>query len=453
MNAIGNSLPEGCPDDGPAAKSPPGFRRGASKLLGLAIVVCALGIAIAFRYSMIGVATVDTNTFIAWYEYIVERGYFAALNRDWRHNLPYHYLLAAGSVLAPRLGPLLTVKTISILFDFALAFFVYKCVALKFRDSPRGPVLGVSLPVWAGLATLLAPTVLLNSSTWGQWDAIYTTFLVACLYYLLAGRQAAAFIAFGMAISFKLQAVFFAPLLLWLLMPKLARQHTFSLPALVRSRDVLLMLLVPAVYLVTIIPPWLAGRSFFSLLATYAEQPFYYRELNKGAPNLYAWISNDLYAWWPLGMLAAPVAALLVAFFLYRRRATMTPELIALLATFSVLLMPYVLPKMHERFFFPADVIAIVLAFYRPRLWYVPVIVGGVSLCCYVPYLSEWAPTLPYLPAINERIAPSEWLWASALAMLGMIAALAWQLHLMLARLHKPARATMADAAATQWRP
>ena len=123
----------------------------------------------------------------------------------------------------------------------------------------------------------------------------------------------------------------------------------------------------------------------------------------------------------------------------------MTPELIALLATFSVLLMPYVLPKMHERFFFPADVIAIVLAFYRPRLWYVPVIVGGVSLCCYVPYLSNWAPTLPYLPAIDERMAPTEWLWASALAILGMIAALAWQLHLMLANQRRPGPGRLPD--------
>lgn len=445
MNAIDNNLLALSPHDGPAAKLSPDFHRGASRVLGLAIVIGALGIAIAFRYSVIGIATVDANTFVAWYEYIVERGYLAALNRDWRHNLPYYYLLAAGSVLAPGLGPLLTVKAISILFDFALAFFVYKCVALKFRASPRGPVLGVSLPVWAGLATLLAPTVLLNSSTWGQWDAIYTTFLVACLYFLLAGRQAAAFVAFGVAISFKLQAVFFAPLLLWLLMPKLARQGALSLAAIVRSRDVLLMLLVPAVYLVTIIPPWLAGRSLFSLLATYPEQPFYYQELNIGAPTLYVWVSNDLYAWWPLGMLAAPVAALLVARHLYRKQATMTPELTALLATFSVLLMPYLLPKMHERFFFPADVIAIVLAFYRPRLWYVPVIVGSVSLCCYIPYLSKWAPTLPYLPAINERVAPSEWLWASALAMLGMIAALAWQLHLMLANQRRPGPGRLPD--------
>ena len=57
------------------------------------------------------------------------------------------------------------------------------------------------------------------------------------------------------------------------------------------------------------------------------------------------------------------------------------------LATVSVLVMPYFLPKMHDRYFFAADVISIVYGFYFPVYFFVPIIVGMVSLFSYVPFL------------------------------------------------------------------
>ncbi len=67
------------------------------------------------------------------------------------------------------------------------------------------------------VATLLAPVMILNSSFWGQADSIYTAALLACLYFLLLRRNWLAFLSFGIAFAFKLQAIFLAPLLviLW----------------------------------------------------------------------------------------------------------------------------------------------------------------------------------------------------------------------------------------------
>jgi hypothetical protein len=42
---------------------------------------------------------------------------------------------------------------------------------------------------------------------------------------------------------------------------------------------------------------------------------------------------------------------------------------------------------MHERYFYLADVLSVVLAFYRPRLWYLPLIVQASSFLSYVPFL------------------------------------------------------------------
>jgi Gpi18-like mannosyltransferase len=57
------------------------------------------------------------------------------------------------------------------------------------------------------------------------------------------------------------------------------------------------------------------------------------------------------------------------------------------LALISVLVVPYLLPKMHERYFFAADVISIIFGFYYPRYFFVPIIINLVSLFSYFPYL------------------------------------------------------------------
>jgi len=68
--------------------------------------------------------------------------------------------------------------------------------------------------------------VIINGAAWGQCDAIYTAFCLGSLYFILADRPAWACILFGLALSFKLQAVFFAPVLLLLfLRGKRAARH------------------------------------------------------------------------------------------------------------------------------------------------------------------------------------------------------------------------------------
>ena len=49
-----------------------------------------------------------------------------------------------------------------------------------------------------------------------------------------------------------------------------------------------------------------------------------------------------------------------------------TPERMVLLALISVSLTPFVLPRMHERYFYPADALSLIVAFFNPELWIVP---------------------------------------------------------------------------------
>ena len=375
----------------------------------LIAVVGALA-ALALRYLLLPIETHDFYFILSrWYGFIAENGTFAALQYDFsNYNVPYLYLLAAMAALLPGLHSLVAVKAISIFFDFALAYFVYKCVEHKHRGSATRKS---TVPVLAGIATLFAPTVVLNSAAWGQADAIYTTFLVACLYLLLAGRQAVALVAFGLAVSFKAQAVFLAPLLLWLIAKgRLRLRH---------------LAWVPLVYLATLVPAGLVGRPWGDLLSIYVRQADVSPSLSMNFPNLYVWIPDQYYDWWPLGVVFAACVVLLVAVAVYRSAVQITAEMTVFLATYSVLVVPYLLPKMHDRYYFPADVIAIVLAFYSPRYWYVPVVIGAVSVSLYVRYMA----TPDGYEESYEHFVSLELL---AVVPAALIVALSWQLYMKL---------------------
>ena len=356
------------------------------------LLVTGILLAILFRYPLI---PFDSNDYYSgassWWDFLLQNDNFAALKYSFSdYNVPTLYLIAILSALFPESSKIFAIKGLYIIFDFVLAFFVYKTVRFKYHRGREATL--------AALATLFAPTVVLNSAMWGQTDATYTAFLVACLYFLLTRRQALAFLAFGLAFSFKLQAVFLTPLFLWLLVKKE-----------VNSRY---LLFAPLCWFILLLPAWLVGRPLKELFSIYYEQTLHYpASLTVHAPNLYQWISRAHYDWvYPMSVYSAGGVILAIAVFVYRSRATITADRLIFLAFLSVLVMPYLLPKMHDRYFFPADVIAILFAFYWPRYWYAPIVVGLASLLTYERFLRGGDPLIHF-----------SWPAAALLALIGIL--------------------------------
>jgi Gpi18-like mannosyltransferase len=344
------------------------------------LVVALIAVAVLVRWAGRDQLSYDMVVFIRWYHQLEAAGGISGLDQQiGNYNAPYVYLLLLTTYLP---GPLiLKIKAVYVVFDLLLAWFTYRTVAL--RHPGHGAIA-------AALIVLLLPTVTLNASFWGQIDSMWASFAVGGLCFLLRDRPWWAVTFCTIAFALKPQGVFIFPLLL-----------VCALAGRIRWRT---LLAVPLVFVLLDLPAMLLGRDPWELLTMYApsrQEQYTTTLLNAHAPNIFAFVPIDrLGATWydqgsrveALRLLGYGFTLALVLGFCYvlvvRRVRLDAARLVTLAALFSIMV-PYTLPSMHERYFFLGDVLTVILVFYRPRLWYVPLLVQIASLGSYTPSLFE----------------------------------------------------------------
>ena len=293
-----------------------------------------------------------SNFYFVWYQNILDNGIAVLYRENITNYSPlFSYLLAMMTLLDSLVPRVTAIKLLPILADFISTYFVYKIVRIKY---PRG-----NKPYWAAGLFFVLPTIFINSAHWGQMDALYTLFIIISLYFFLREKPLQGMLAFALSFSIKFQAIFFIPFLVILFLKKKIPWWQF--------------LLIPAVYIVSCIPVVLLGTTWQSVLTIYLGQASQFSQLSFHAPNLYTFVPKDYSE--PglvIGLIVAfcSLAAWIIFSALHKREITL--ERMVLLALISVSLTPFVLPRMHERYFYPADALALVAAFFNPDLWIIP---------------------------------------------------------------------------------
>ncbi|BFU42956.1 hypothetical protein [Krasilnikovia sp. MM14-A1004] len=336
-----------------------------AELLLIAILAAlALAVRLVGRHEF----TPDMRIFAVWYGKLQAAGGLRGLGEPiGNYNAPFLYLLALLTYVP---GPLvLKAKALWLVFDALLVFFTYRIVAL------RHP--GWRIPLLAAFVMAFLPTVVINSSFYGQCDAIWGAFGLGGVYYLLRGKPWWGVSLCAVALAFKPQASFLFPLL--------------GLLALAGRLPWRTLLAVPAVLVLLDLPAMLMGRSPVDLLTLYspARQASWVSALTSSAASVYAFVpvTTRLDAVRALGDVFAAVVVTGVCWILVATRARLDAARIVTAAAFFAMVVPWLLPGMHERYFYLADVLTVVLAFYRPRLWFVPLLVQVASLLSYLPFL------------------------------------------------------------------
>jgi len=241
-------------------------------------------------------------------------------------------------------------------------------------------LLGTCMPARAAtngaLLALLLPTVIGNGPVWGQSDALHGGCALLAVAAFMRGRPVAAMAAVGFAIAFKLQGVFVAPVVLAMLWSRRAPLWTLAIP--------------PLIYVAAMIPAWVAGRPAHDLATIYLAQGEYFHDLARSVPNIWqilrALVTIPYEAGVVVGLLAAATA---IVFTAWRARHLDAPADVLLLAMSGAVLVPYLLPKMHNRYFFTADLLAFAYAFVRPtsRTVRIALLVQAGSLLSYLTFL------------------------------------------------------------------
>ena len=340
-----------------------------------------VGLAFFLRALMLSYVSSDYEIFLSqWISAFRENGGFAALRLSiGNYNVPYLYFLAAISYLP--IPDLYLIKLFSIFFDVVLAWGGARLVR-RFRDG-ESPA-----PLLCFCILLLLPTVMLNGAFWGQCDALYGGLTLHALACALERRGAASAALLGIAFSFKLQTVFILPL--W---------AAFWLAGRIKFRQ---LFCFPAAYAFTCLPALLLGKPLRDILGVYVGQT------TEGSGSL-SYNSASVFSFLPYGAKVeeAPLAlaGILAAFLLvlallglllYFRKSLSD----AVLLSAGVVLaagVPFLLPYMHDRYFFLADVLTVAAACALPGRIPPAVLVQLASLSAYLIYFRQQYTYILYL--------------------------------------------------------
>ena len=362
-----------------------------------------VSLAFALRYCFLTYETLDYQDWIrVWIQSLRDAGPWKGLGQPiWscNYNVPYLYFLSLISLSGVR--DLLLVKILSIFFDVVLAWAVMRLVGQLTGSAAR--------KLFAFILTLWMPTLVLNGSLWGQCDSIYGAFAVLAVYWVLAGRPGLSVAAAALSVSFKLQGIFILPVyFLYLITGKIKWKH---------------ILVFPAVYILSILPAVLAGRGFWELLTLYARNTGTIGDgLNYNSSSIYSLPGLASLS----GKTGERIGIVLTFFFccglfvwfLLRFRPDSSDRAMFGAAVLFAVGVPFLLPHMHDRYFFIADFLTLAMALSSPVFVPAAVCVSFGSLLGYHAYLK-----MRYLMPMRYGG------WAMAMALALTLAYTAWYLH------------------------
>ena len=355
------------------------LRSRTSWILAASLLLLSLGA----RFAVFDYETLDYQDFLArWCAFYREHGGFSALRYEvGNYNIPYLYLLALFSYIPVR--DLYLIKYVSVVFDVLLAWAVLRLVK-RFTASPARRFASF-------FAVLFLPTVYLNGAVWGQCDSIYTALLLLGLAFALEDRPSLSMVMAALAFGFKLQAVFVLPIyaVLWI-KGKIKARH---------------LLLFPLTYVLLVLPAVLAGRPFLDTITLYFSQTGSIGTgLNYNSPSIFAifWHipeeDRSLASGLAIGAAFLYLANMLGVAWINRKK--LSEQAVIAMALLFAIGIPFLLPHMHERYFFAADILSLVLAFSFPLFSPAALLVQFASLLGYHAYLK-----MRYLLFMNNGAA------------------------------------------------
>jgi len=300
--------------------------------------------------------TIDTTDFLSWFDTAATHG-IRPFYKDtgWTDYPPFNVYVfwffgsVANTVSKYGIGPENIVKLAPNLFDLGTASLIY--VFVRKQASFKIAVAATALYAFN-------PATIYNAAVWGQYDAIYTFFLVLSLMLALRSKPKLSAASFALGLLTKPQGIALAPLVAFLIYKKNGlKQMLIS------------VLTFSATVFLVILPFEWGGNpvSFLTNIYFVAYKGYAYTSIN--AFNLWGLVTG---MWVPDGVLNIVGWALFGAFTVFtlyylNKRFNTSTEFLAVFAAFMLLFGFFMLPtRIHERYLFPAiSVLALMFPFVK----------------------------------------------------------------------------------------
>lgn len=278
-------------------------------------------------------------SYVPWLDHVAAAGPLKALGTPFGdYTPPYYYLLALASPFVGAVSGEMLVKLVSLACTLLLAASVWRLAR----------ALRIDRPELVAAVTLLLPGVALNTALMGQCDALSTAPLVMAVAAAIERRTGRMFLWCGVAAAIKAQAAFCAPFFLAMAIRHRAPWREW--------------LLAPLATLAMFAPALLLGWPLSDLLTIYTRQAGFFEELSRNAPNIWA-IVQVLPLGLPLtGLANAAALGASAAYAAHFGTRPLTDRATVAAAALAPLVVVGLLPRMHERYFYAADVLVFVWA-------------------------------------------------------------------------------------------
>ena len=301
---------------------------------------------------------VDTGDFASWFNTATQHGirpfYSLAGFADYPPFNVYIFWFFGSLAKAASINILTMIKLVPNLFDLATAaliyFFVRKQSSFKF----------------ALVATVLYafnPAVIFNAAVWGQFDAVYTFFLVLSLIFALRSKPELSALAFALGLLTKPQGIALLPLVIFLIYKKDGLKRLLTSVAAFAAMVFLVILPFdwsnPVTFLTKIYFGAYGGYAFTSINA-FNIWGLYGMWVPDGGLNILGWVLFGAFA-------------VFVLYFL-DKRFKVSGDFLVVFSAFMLFFAFFMLPtRIHERYLFPAiSVLALMFPLIkRARLLYV----------------------------------------------------------------------------------
>lgn len=288
----------------------------------------------------------DTATFSYWMNTAAEVGvrpFYTVVLRDvgWIDYPPFNVYIfwvfgsLAKAAAAWGINIVNIMKLAPTLFDLATSALIY--VFVRKQLSTKHALLTTALYAFN-------PAIIFNVAVWGQFDAIYTFFLVLSLIFALKNKPQFSAAVFALALLTKPQGIALLPLIIYLIYRKSGWKNLLTSTAVFFG----------SIFLVILPFEWTNPVTFLSRIYFGAYDWYKFTSIN--AFNVWGmfgmWRSDQSFyiiGWAMFGVVTA------FTLYVLHKRFAVSGDLLAVFCAFMILFAFFMLPtRIHERYLFPA---------------------------------------------------------------------------------------------------